>query len=275
MPSTRVSALWCICLLGLAVVAQPPTSFAQSAPVQINVSETVGVSSGSSNQPAQTVLAAEPIHIADSVVTAPALAINVSEMLDVMTAGTVQPAIQLNLAEDVVVASASSSRAAISISVKEGVVTGDAIQTLGGTGAPIANNDSYQTFEDTALTIPGPGVLANDNGQNLQATLVTSTTHGTLNLAGDGSFTYTPDPGFTATDSFAYLAKSGFVVSNVATVTISVQSMPSGGGGSGGPPNPGATPELDSLLLFATGLSGFGCAAWFRRVRSRKKRSRL
>jgi hypothetical protein len=72
----------------------------------------------------------------------------------------------------------------------------------------------------------------------------------------------------TVTDSFS-------LQSNTAQVTVSVTS--GGGGGSGGcdgmtcPLSPGATPELDSLLLFASGLAGLGGYGALR-LRGRKRR---
>jgi hypothetical protein len=38
----------------------------------------------------------------------------------------------------------------------------------------------------------------------------------------NGSFTYTPDPGFFGVDSFTYKANDGELDSNIATVTITV-----------------------------------------------------
>ncbi|MDY0167752.1 MAG: tandem-95 repeat protein [Thermoguttaceae bacterium] len=46
--------------------------------------------------------------------------------------------------------------------------------------------------------------------------------HGTLVLYGDGTFTYTPDAGYTGTASFEYRAFDGAVWSAAATVTIDV-----------------------------------------------------
>ena len=40
-----------------------------------------------------------------------------------------------------------------------------------------------------------------------------------------------------------------------------VGGIGAGGGGGGGGPNPGATPELDSLILFGGGLSSLGAYA--------------
>ena len=51
--------------------------------------------------------------------------------------------------------------------------------------------------------------------------------NGTLNLAVDGSFTYTPDNGFDGIDRFTYRASDGLADSNLATVTVEpVKSMP-------------------------------------------------
>jgi len=57
-------------------------------------------------------------------------------------------------------------------------------------------------------------------------------------------------------------------------VSISIQAAGDGGGGTGGGgggPNPGETPELDSLLLFGSGLSGLIGYATLR-VRRRRQR---
>ena len=59
-----------------------------------------------------------------------------------------------------------------------------------------------------------PGVLGNDtdvDADALTAALVTESPHGTLALASDGSFTYTPAANFNGTDSFTYTANDGSV----------------------------------------------------------------
>src|SRR5205823_5214791 len=60
---------------------------------------------------------------------------------------------------------------------------------------PVAKNDSYNTPENTVLTVSAPGVLANDtdaDSDSLSAILVSGPAHGTLGFHADGSFTYTP-----------------------------------------------------------------------------------
>src|SRR5262245_30773916 len=66
--------------------------------------------------------------------------------------------------------------------------------------APVASNDDYNVRVNTALSVPAPGVLGNDadsDGNALTAVLVATTTHGSLSLASNGSFTYTPSSGFS------------------------------------------------------------------------------
>ena len=90
---------------------------------------------------------------------------------------------------------------------------------------PMVENDEYATDQDIALTVPAPGVLANDtgaDGEALTAIVVTDPVNGTVTLKADGSFTYAPEPGFFGADSFTYKANDGALDSNVATVTITV-----------------------------------------------------
>src|SRR4051812_27511939 len=76
--------------------------------------------------------------------------------------------------------------------------------------APTANDDSYSTDEDTALTVPADGVLGNDtdpDGDALSAVLVDGPAHASaFTLNADGSFTYTPAPNYNGGDSFTYKA---------------------------------------------------------------------
>jgi len=92
--------------------------------------------------------------------------------------------------------------------------------------APIAVPDSYSVPADTQLTVPPPGLLANDtdpDGQTtLQVHLTADVTHGTLTLAPNGSFVYTPTGGTTGPDTFTYQASDGSSLSAPATVTIVV-----------------------------------------------------
>ncbi|MEB3282643.1 MAG: Ig-like domain-containing protein [Lyngbya sp.] len=96
---------------------------------------------------------------------------------------------------------------------------------------PVAYNDNnYNTGFDSPLKVHASvGVLNNDtdgDGDDLTARLVdlpNQSTIGDVILDSDGSFSYTPNPGFSGTDSFTYVANDGKADSNTATVTINVE----------------------------------------------------
>ena len=94
--------------------------------------------------------------------------------------------------------------------------------------APVAANDSFSVNEDSGLTVAAPGVLGNDSdidGDPLAAVLVAAPANGSLTLNANGSFTYTPNANFFGGDSFTYKANDGAADSNVATVSITVNSV--------------------------------------------------
>ncbi|GAA4443733.1 VCBS domain-containing protein [Novipirellula rosea] len=89
---------------------------------------------------------------------------------------------------------------------------------------------------DTALSetevqnIAHSGVLQNDTDidstpLSVNTSLVTGPSNGTLSINADGSFRYTPDTNFSGTDTFTYQTNDGTQDSNVATVTITVNSV--------------------------------------------------
>ena len=89
--------------------------------------------------------------------------------------------------------------------------------------APVALNDEAFTDENTPVSID---VLANDtdedDGDVLSVASVTDPAHGTVQDNQDGTITYTPDTGFSGSDSFTYTATDGELVSDPATVTVLV-----------------------------------------------------
>ncbi len=94
--------------------------------------------------------------------------------------------------------------------------------------APVANNDSFSTNEDTPLTAAAPGVLGNDTdveNDPLSAILVSNPSHGTVTLNSNGSFTYAPNSNFNGTDSFTYKANDDSLDSNTATVSITINAV--------------------------------------------------
>jgi ELWxxDGT repeat protein len=97
-------------------------------------------------------------------------------------------------------------------------------------------NDVPQTVADTfdanenGQLVTAPEILTNDielDGDDTTAVLVTDIQHGTLALALDGSFTYTPTPAYVGTDTFEYRADDGSeLIADAATVTITVHPIP-------------------------------------------------
>ena len=94
---------------------------------------------------------------------------------------------------------------------------------------PAASGDSYVTPQGVSKVQAAPGLLAND-ADSAGGTLTVDTTpvvapaHGTLSLAADGLFTYTPDVGFAGSDAFTYRAVSSTTslhADAVATITVS------------------------------------------------------
>jgi hypothetical protein len=87
---------------------------------------------------------------------------------------------------------------------------------------PVANNDAVEV----GIFGGGGNVLTNDTdaeGHSLQASLVDQPSEGSVILAPDGTFSYTPGPTFSDSDTFTYRATDApGAQSNIATVTITV-----------------------------------------------------
>ncbi|MCS4051272.1 surface protein [Salinibacter ruber] len=94
---------------------------------------------------------------------------------------------------------------------------------------PVANADSFETRQDSALTVAAPGVLENDtdvDGDTLAAALVSGAGNGDLTLQEDGSFEYVPNSSFTGEDSFTYRALDDSSAADTASVRIAVRPPP-------------------------------------------------
>jgi Big-like domain-containing protein/uncharacterized protein DUF4214 len=95
---------------------------------------------------------------------------------------------------------------------------------------PSAADDSFTASSGQPLNVPAPGLLSNDSdadGDPLSAVLVQGPQHGSLQLAADGSFVYTPSPGYSGADQFTYRADDGVLQSPAATVAIQVSAASS------------------------------------------------
>ncbi|WP_164503463.1 Ig-like domain-containing protein [Pleionea sediminis] len=91
--------------------------------------------------------------------------------------------------------------------------------TLDDNSPPVALDLETQAAEDTQLSLT---VIATDADDDpLTYRIVTPPENGTL--TGDGpDYIYTPNPGFSGTDTFTFVANDGQVDSNTATATIEV-----------------------------------------------------
>lgn len=110
----------------------------------------------------------------------------------------------------------------------------------GGNAAPAAAADEYTLDEDTALSVPAPGLLKNDHdpdGDPLTAVVERLPQHGTLDFGAGGSFLYTPNPHYAGTDTFGYSLSDGELASDPATVTLRVRPV-------NDPPSLSAIPDL-------------------------------
>ena len=112
------------------------------------------------------------------------------------------------------------------------VVTMSDVRTVGAlfaVEAATAVDDWYTVDFETPLSVDAPGVLGNDrnaSGVPVTATLVSDVSSGVLALNADGSFTYTPDGGFSGTDSFTYMAVNAGGSSDTVAVTLTTLLRP-------------------------------------------------
>ena len=93
-----------------------------------------------------------------------------------------------------------------------------------GNNPPQPGNDTYTTNFGSEFS---GNVLANDTDPDIQDTLSVvldgvSPQHGTLVLNPDGTFTYTPEPGYTGEDSFAYLLTDGQLDGQLPVGTVRI-----------------------------------------------------
>jgi len=116
--------------------------------------------------------------------------------------------------------------------------------------SPLALDDAYTCTGNVGINVPvGSSVILNDFDDNIPGLTVTAGTFattqgGSIMLAADGSFMYTPPAGFTGADTYVYTLNDGNTVgppvpaTNTGTITITVSNMiwfiSNIGGGSGG-----------------------------------------
>src|SRR6185295_7131925 len=114
--------------------------------------------------------------------------------------------------------------------------------------APVAIDDSNTTPEDTPVS---GDVSTNDSdidGPGVNITLVSGPSNGTIVLNGDGTYTYTPDPGYNGTDTVVYSYCDGGTPNLCDTAILVITTTPAND-----PPTiiqpPVVLPE-DSMITF-------------------------
>ena len=98
----------------------------------------------------------------------------------------------------------------------------------GANSAPIAADDRASVDAGATIDDSAPGLLFNDvdpDGDPLVAMRDSGPGNGTVIVRRDGSWSYTPAPGFVGTDTFTYVASDGLVTSRPATVSITVRGV--------------------------------------------------
>ncbi len=90
-------------------------------------------------------------------------------------------------------------------------------------------NDSFSTTVDVALSNTVAGNDSDPNGDSLSFALDTLPGNGLVNFNPDGTFSYTPNAGFTGLDRFTYSASDG-ALTDTATVDILVSPQGSSSG---------------------------------------------
>ncbi|MCT8341286.1 Ig-like domain-containing protein, partial [Flavobacteriaceae bacterium TK19130] len=98
-----------------------------------------------------------------------------------------------------------------------------------GNEAPIANADTNTTEQDTPVS---GNVLPNDydpDGDPIAVTGNTDPSNGTVTVNPDGSYTYTPNPGFVGEDTFEYTICDNGSPALCDTATVTIQVLPDNG----------------------------------------------
>ncbi len=116
--------------------------------------------------------------------------------------------------------------------VSDGIATDTATVRIEVTNTPpLTVGEAYAAIVNTQLVIPSPrwpgvvGVRDNDSDPDEDDIAVSwhnQPQHGTINVAGDGSFVYDPQTDFVGEDTFEYRISDGFDESEEQLVTIQV-----------------------------------------------------
>ncbi|MBT8293654.1 MAG: cadherin-like domain-containing protein [Eudoraea sp.] len=101
---------------------------------------------------------------------------------------------------------------------------------LGVWSIPCPQNDAYSLVANNTLNVAASGIIINDTDNDPADVLVVNTTpvvnviNGVLTLNADGSFSYTPNPGFIGSDSFTYQVCDSHGLCDTALVNLNIRS---------------------------------------------------
>lgn len=93
---------------------------------------------------------------------------------------------------------------------------------------PVASGEQFELQQATTF-VQADSLIGNDTDEDqdvLHVVLVKSPEHGSLIIDENGGFQYTPEASFFGVDSFSYQISDGQALSEVVTVTLSVNASP-------------------------------------------------
>ena len=116
--------------------------------------------------------------------------------------------------------------------------------------APVAPTLQGDTIATAANTVATGSLTANDSfAAGSTVSIATQPAHGTVTIAADGTFTFTPAAGYSGTDTFTYrvcLAAPNATTCSTATATVSIS-----------PPPPAPSLQPDAVVI-PSGMSATG-----------------
>lgn len=113
----------------------------------------------------------------------------------------------------------------LTVTATSGTKTGTSGTVTVSNVAPIVNNQSVSTNEDTSLPITLSGTDA--NGDTVTYSIISNPTHGTLSEfnTSTGAVTYNPTANYNGTDFFTFRSDDGIANSNTGTISLTVNAV--------------------------------------------------
>ena len=116
-----------------------------------------------------------------------------------------------------------SGDATFTYTISDGSLTSTAQVTVTVANAPpVAADETISTAYGTPVQVIVLPDATDPNGDPLRVSGSTDPAHGTVVRNPDGTFTYTPDAGFSGLDGFGYTIDDGHAGTDTATVTVTV-----------------------------------------------------